>query len=191
MSARRRKLPTLNRENAVVGIAAAAALCVMGAVSQRPAAAPVQSSTVVAAGDPAALDPAVVAEDLKLRNLLIGRWQADYHGVLTVENHEDGAASMRMEFDFVASFLYGKTLDLKLTWKVENRILTYLIHSGSPEANWKPFKRDFGEKVAYNFRKVGDDRVQLSRVDTPDEIVNWLRKSAPATDLKDSDVSVR
>jgi hypothetical protein len=177
---RRTKLPRLNRENSVVGIAAGAAVCVMGAVSQRPveravvSAAP-DSSANIAADQAAPIDPALAAEDLKLRKLLVGRWKAAYHGVLIVENRDDGTASMQMQFDFLASFFYGKTLDLKLTWYVENRILTYLIQSGSPEESWKPFRNDFGDKVTYNFREVGENKVQLTRVIAPDERVDWFR----------------
>ncbi len=84
-----------------------------------------QSDTVASASHD---DP-----DTLLRQQLVGVWTLQQHGQRTITIEPDGTARMVVELDWLGAMLYGKRLDITLTWSIDEGVMTQTMQGGEPE----------------------------------------------------------
>jgi hypothetical protein len=110
---------------------------------------------------------------------LIGTWTTEHHGRQRVVNRKDGSAHLEIEFNFIASLLYGRHMELDLQWKVENGALTHTIQHGTPAANVQRLISDFGKSCRYRMLELGQNRILLQEINDPATFHVWLRVASP------------
>ncbi len=109
---------------------------------------------------------------------IVGAWEfADSDASREIVNRADGTATINVTFSFVASFLYGSTLQLDLEWSLEDGVLTHTIIGGSPEAGKKALVRDYGEKTKYKILKLTDQEMHLMEFGDQAEDYLWKRSA--------------
>ena len=113
--------------------------------------------------------------DQQLKQMILGRWRIESHGVRIIENREDGTASMDLTFDFLSSLLYGQKMTLELTWTVDGEALAYTIQSGQPKSNVDRLVADYGREATYNIRSISDRAMHLVRIPDKGGSDVWTR----------------
>ncbi len=124
------------------------------------------------------LKPVLSADEVHKQNLL-GIWTHLAYGQQWIENRPNGTARMYIQFDFLASLIYGGEIHLDLTWDVKDGILSHTIVQGTPPANVEKLIRDYGQTRTYKVLKTGDQQMQLESIETTPEIEDWTRTASP------------
>lgn len=121
-------------------------------------------------------DAAVAAmTDQEISSRLLGAWTTQFHGVQQVQKHDNWTADLRIDFDWLASLLYGSQMHLHLRWSVKDGVLTHVIERGSPQSSVKRLIHDFGDTCAYRVLKLGENELLLQEIADPDSFHRWLR----------------
>lgn len=160
------------------GVAARAAIAIGGQAIRA-------TQSVAAAGATAAVptaDPPVALSGLtshEIERRMVGRWVSEYHGRMTVDKRPDRTADLQIEFNLLASLLYGGRLDLRLEWHVEGETLVHTIVSGTPTSAADRLIRDYGRTCEYRILELTPDRIRLQELADPDEVHVWTRLSGP------------
>ncbi len=111
-------------------------------------------------------------------DLILGTWTfSDSDAGRVIVNRDDGTATIDVTFGFLASFLYGSTLQLDLEWTLENNVLTHTIVGGSPESGKKALIRDYGTKTAYKILKLTDEKMHLMEFGDAADDYLWKRSA--------------
>lgn len=161
-----------------VGIAATAALAGMFVISHDPTATPnmIAAGLVPSGQSPLpAVSTSLDMSDEELRMAILGRWKRIEHGTHIIENRSDGTASMDMQFDLLAGFLYGDRMRLEMTWTVTNGLLSYSVVSGHPKKSSDKLLGDYGKIWRYEFEAVNPDSLHLVLLRKVKEKIDWTR----------------
>lgn len=121
---------------------------------------------------------ASVKSSMPTNDQILGTWKfSDSDASRVIVNRADGTATVDVTFSFVASFLYGSTLQLDLEWVIEGDVLTHTIVGGSPKAGKKALVRDFGEKTVYKILNLTDQEMHLMEFGDAAEDYLWKRST--------------
>lgn len=106
-----------------------------------------------------------------------GRWVLNDGIRRDVTMYPDGTATMDVQLDFFASLLYGAQMSLKLSWSLQDGVLTHTIVSGTPKKNVDRLIRDFGDSRSYKVLKLGESVLELQDFDMAKTVYRWQRRS--------------
>lgn len=104
---------------------------------------------------------------------LVGRWLREGKIRRDVVMHPGGTATMTVTLDYLSSLLYGREMQLTLSWNLEDDVLTYSIVDGTPKANVDRVIRDFGDSISYRVVKVSPSEIVLKEDDGTDHVQSW------------------
>lgn len=100
---------------------------------------------------------------------------------MRLEKRPDHTAELVIDFDSLASLLYGSRLTMQLEWKVEGDILTHTIVSGEPADACERLIRDYGRSCSYEILERSNDFVRLRKTAEPMQEYHWRRLSPDAS----------
>lgn len=139
------------------------------------------SEELLAQTPPAPEPPPLASTALtEVEAAFVGRWETDFHGRMRIEKRPDHTAELVIDFDFLASLLYGSRLTLQLEWKVEGNILTHNIVGGEPADARERLIRDYGRSCSYEILERSEDFVRLRETTEPMQEYLWRRWSLEA-----------
>jgi hypothetical protein len=152
--------------------------------AETPADSPVASSespsekTAPASEHPAPNSDASSKDD-EYRAQLVGCWFHIESGEHWIENRADGTSRLLIKLDFVSSLLYGKRLEMDLTWEVKDGVLTHTILKGVPQANVDGLVKDFGKVRSSKILEVTPERMLLGAMGKKPSKDLWTRSPLP------------
>ncbi|MEZ6068562.1 MAG: hypothetical protein R3B90_23265 [Planctomycetaceae bacterium] len=106
---------------------------------------------------------------------LLGRWRGSIQGQQVIEMRPDGTASVVADLNFWASLLYGPRLEMDLSWRVENGVLTQEVLRGVPADKVAQLKKDRGAVRAYQILELDGGTLRLRLVEDPTTEELWTR----------------
>ena len=111
--------------------------------------------------------------DAWYRQHLVGSWKGNNFGEQTLTNYSDGTARLDVTLNRLAALRYGRTLELQLTWKVQNGIVRHKVTGGSPPEKVARLISDFGDSLEYRIVDLRDSRLVLSDLDDNQSRRQW------------------
>ena len=106
---------------------------------------------------------------------MLGVWTTEYHGRQVVHNRPDRTARVEIDFDWLASLLYGSHIEMELKWNVENGFLTNVIQYGAPKKNVDRLIADYSNQCQYIVLEIAENELLLQEVLDPDAFHRWRR----------------
>ena len=128
---------------------------------------------------PSSENPAAKSKDDEYRALMVGCWFHVESGDHWIENFPDGSSRLLLKLDFVSSLLYGKQIEMELTWEVKDGVLTHTIVKGNPQASVDSLVKDFGKARSSNILEVSPERMLLGPLNKKSKQDLWTRSSLP------------
>ncbi len=110
---------------------------------------------------------------------MIGYWFHIESGEHWIENRPDGTSRLLLKLDFVSSLIYGKQLEMDLTWEVKDGVLTHTIVGGTPKANVDSLIKDFGQSRSSQILEFTKERMLLQPLKKKDTKDLWTRCPIP------------
>lgn len=138
--------------------------------------APATTSPATVAPSPAVATPQSRDEALKAQ--FLGVWTHAENGDQWIENRPDGTARMLLKLNFVASLLYGKQIQMDLSWDVKDGVLSHTIVNGTPMENVNKIIKDYGKSRIYTILETTPERMLLQSL-TDKQKDLWTRTPAP------------
>lgn len=102
--------------------------------------------------------------DAQMSQMLVGTWKTKAWGEQVLTNNADGTASLDVELNRLAAIRYGRELELKLKWTVENGVLSHNLVSGSPQRRVDRLINDFGASTKYRVVEVTHSELVLEEL---------------------------
>ena len=113
-----------------------------------------------------------LTEDERLFRGLVGVWTAQSHGTQVCTLNADGTGTNKADLDWMASLVYGKRLDMNITWAVEDGHLVQTLLGGEPADMVQKLMNDYGAVRRYRIDSLDAQTGVL--VDTADgETTVW------------------
>lgn len=109
---------------------------------------------------------------------LIGTWQLHDKGLRTITVKPDGTATMDVEIDNIASFIYGRRLSMDLAWTLSDGVLSYSIVGGHPDRTVGRVINNFGRDFKYRVLRMTDEAIELEDVSDPGSLYQWASVEA-------------
>lgn len=123
--------------------------------------------------------PVANSKDDEYRALMVGCWFHVESGDHWIENFPDGSSRLLLKLDFVSSLIYGKQIEMELTWEVKDGVLTHTIIKGNPQASVDSLVKDFGKARSSNILEVSPERMLLGPLNKKSKQDLWTRSSLP------------
>lgn len=142
-----------------------------------PAGAPADASASTTT--PPTESPGAKSKDDELRALMLGCWFHVESGDHWIENFPDGTSRLLLKLDFVSSLLYGKQIEMDLTWEVKDGVLTHTIVKGNPQANVDSLVKDFGRARSSDILELTPERMLLGALGKKPKKDLWTRSPLP------------
>lgn len=128
---------------------------------------------------PPAESPGATSKDDEHRALMVGCWFHIESGEHWIENFPDGTSRLLLKLDFVSSLLYGKQIEMDLTWEVKDGVLTHTILKGNPQASVDSLVKDFGRARSSDILEVTPERLLLGALGKKPKKDLWTRSPLP------------
>lgn len=142
-----------------------------------PAGVPADAST--SSTTPPTESPGSKSKDDELRALMLGCWFHVESGDHWIENFPDGTSRLLLKLDFVSSLLYGKQIEMDLTWEVKDGVLTHTIVKGNPQASVDSLVKDFGRARSSDILELTPERMLLGALGKKPKKDLWTRSPLP------------
>jgi len=85
-----------------------------------------------------------------------------------------GKATLNVQLDYLSALLYGREMNMELSWTLKDGILTHTILSGTPKANVARLIHDFGDSLSYKVIKADQTELVLEDLDESHEQHHWI-----------------
>ena len=129
--------------------------------------------------DPSTGNAEAKSKDEEYRALMLGCWFHIESGEHWIENFPDGTSRLLLKLDFVSSLIYGKQLEMDLTWEVKDGVLSHTIIKGTPQANVDSLVKDFGNVRRSNVLEITQERMLLGTLGKKPKKDLWTRSPLP------------
>lgn len=80
---------------------------------------------------------------------------------------------MNVQLDYLSALLYGREMNMELSWELDDDILTHRIVGGTPKGNVDRLVRDFGDSLSYRVVKVDETELVLEDLDDERKQHHW------------------
>ena len=110
---------------------------------------------------------------------MVGCWFHIESGEHWLENYADGTSRLLLKLDFVSSLIYGKQIEMDLTWQVKDGVLTHTIIKGNPQASVDSLVKDFGKARSSSILDVTTERILLGTLGKNPKQDVWTRSALP------------
>jgi len=137
--------------------------------SPAPAGAPASPSSTPATTSSEEVDP----QPLFRPEQMEGRWIRSGTIRREITILPGGKAKLNVQLDYLSALLYGREMNMDLSWKLKDDILTHTIVSGTPQANVDRLIRDFGDSMSFRVVKADREELILQDLDENREQHHW------------------
>lgn len=115
-----------------------------------------------------------------------GRWLGGGKIRREIELRPGGRATLNVRLDYLSALLYGREMNMELSWELKDGILSHTIISGTPVANVERLIRDFGRSLSYRVLEANDQEIVLEDLDAGKDRHHWVavKSSEPSTSTR-------
>lgn len=125
-------------------------------------------------------EPPAASTDAAYRRMLVGTWKARNFGEQVLTNKSDGTARLAVTLNRLAALRYGRSLELQLTWTVEQGIVRHKVTGGTPPEKVARLISDFGDSLEYRLMEVREAHFLLSDPNDATSQHRWESLRQPA-----------
>ncbi|WP_437225058.1 hypothetical protein SH661x_003899 [Planctomicrobium sp. SH661] len=105
---------------------------------------------------------------------ILGRWLRNGSIRREIVIQPGGTATMNVQLDYLSALIYGKEMNLELSWELKDNILSHTIVSGTPKANVDRLSKDFGNSLSYRVIRADDQELVLQSLGNDKKLDRWI-----------------